>query len=333
MKNREARLACLVLAFGLSVTLSATEARAQTNNVQELINRIDRLQRELVTLQRDYYQVKPNPGPVSRTKPAAKGGMHRRIAARLEIRLTRLESEIRTLTGKAEELQHSVGRFEARFTKLVSDVDLRLSALEHPATTPAIAETESTPGTTASPPAGAATQMPVNNSAPNAPPQTLGTIPSRASNQNTAVSTPALVNQSAVLPKHPTGTPKEQYDDATSLLLDDQNSSGAEHALKSFIKDHPKHELASNAYYWLAETYYVRKLFKEAAYAFAEGYQRFPKGNKAPDHLLKLGMAFGQLGKNSEACTAFLRLLTSFPNIDKRLKGRAQLQRQRYQCR
>ena len=324
MRNREPHLTWLILAFGLSMALSAPGARAQSSNVQELVNRIDRLQRELVTLQRDYYQAKP--------KPTAKGGENRRLAARLEIRLTRLESEIRTLTGKAEELQYTVGRFEMRFTKLVSDVDLRLSALEHPATTPATSA-GSTPSTTAPPPAGAATQMPANNSAPNAPPQTLGTIPSRAFNQNTAVSAPSRVDQSAALPKRPTDTPKEQYDHATSLLLDDQNSSGAERALKTFIEDHPKHELASNAYYWLGETYYVRKLFKQAAYAFAAGYQRFPKGNKAPDYLLKLGMAFGQLGKDSEACTAFLRLLTSFPNINKRLKGRAQLQRQRYQCR
>ena len=333
MRIREAHLACLVLVLGLIVALPAPGAQAQNGSVQELVNRIDRLQRELVILQRDYYQVKPNSDRASRTKPVAKGGMSRRLAARLEIRLSRLESEIRTLTGKTEELQHSVGRFESRFTKLVSDVDLRLSALEHTATTPEIAKAESTPGTTAPPPAGAATQIPVNNSAPNAPPQALGTIPSRAPNQNTTVSAPARVDQSAALPKHPTRTPKELYDDATSLLLDDQNSSGAERALKSFIKDHPEHELASNAYYWLGETYYVRKLFKQAAYAFAEGYQRFPKGNKAPDYLLKLGMAFGQLGKDSEACTAFLRLLTSFPNINKRLKGRAQLQRQRYQCR
>ena len=46
----------------------------------------------------------------------------------------------------------------------------------------------------------------------------------------------------------PAGTPKEQYHRAISLLPNDPNT-GAERALKSFIKDHPEHELAGNAHY------------------------------------------------------------------------------------
>ena len=53
MRIREAHLACLVLVLGLIVALPAPGARAQNGNIQELVNRIDRLQRELVTLQRE----------------------------------------------------------------------------------------------------------------------------------------------------------------------------------------------------------------------------------------------------------------------------------------
>ena len=329
MRKRKAHLACLVLAFGLSVTLFAPGARAQNDNVQELVNRIDRLQRELVTLQRSYYQYKPKPGPTAPAKPAEAGGLDRRLAARLEIRLTQLETEIRTLTGKAEELQHAVGRFDSRFTKLVSDVDLRLSALEHPAETLATAMATSTSGTTTPPPAAATTRIPVTSPAPNAPPRSLGTVPSRSSNQTDAVPPLARVDQ----PKRPSDTPKQQYDDAISLLLNDQNFTGAELALKSFIKDNPEHELAGNAYYWLGETYYVRRDYKQAAFTFADGYQRLPRSIKAPDNLLKLGMSLGQLGQAKQACTAFTRLLANFSNLGKTLKSRIQSQRQRHQCR
>ena len=116
-------------------------------------------------------------------------------------------------------------------------------------------------------------------------------------------------------------------------MLNDQNFAGAEEALKAFIRGYPEHELTGNAHYWLGETYYVRKDFKQAAFTFADGYQRFPKSNKAPDNLLKLGMALGQLGQTKEACTAFSRLLANFPNVGRTLKGRIQRQRQRYQCR
>jgi len=333
MKNRESRLACLVLAVGLSMTLFAPWARAQDNSVQELINRIDRLQRELVTLQRAYYQGKPKPSPTAQTRPAPKSGLDRRLAARLEIRLTRLETEISTLTGKTEELQHAVGQFDSRISKLVSDVDLRLRALEPAATPTSENMAEMVPGATPPPPTSVATQTPRTNFAPNAPPRTLGTIASRSLDRTAAVPPPARPDQSAALPKRPAGTPKEQYDNATSLMLNDQNFTGAENALKAFIKDHPEHELTSNAHYWLGETYYVRKDFKQAAFAFAESYQRFPRSSKAPDNLLKLGMALGQLGQPKQACTAFSRLLSNFPNTGRKLKGRIQRQRQRYQCR
>ncbi len=77
----------------------------------------------------------------------------------------------------------------------------------------------------------------------------------------------------------------------------------------------------------------MRRDFKQAAYTFADGYQKFPKSNKAPDNLLKLGMALGQLGQVKEACTAFARLLSNFPDLGNTLKSRIQRQRQRHRCR
>lgn len=334
MRKNNIRLVWPVLAIALGAALSGQAARAQGDGVQELINRIDRLQRELVTLQRAYYQGKPAPEAgapaAARARPSAARGLDPRLAARLVIRLTELETEIRKLTGKAEELQHAVGQFDSRFSKLVSDVDLRLRTLEQVGTpganAAATASAEPAPGTTPPPPASFPTRTPAINPAPDAPPQTLGTIPGRSSDQ-TAAAAPA------VQPALPASTPKQQYDRAISLMLNDQNFSGAERALKAFIEGHPEHVLAGNAHYWLGETFYVRKDFRQAAFTFAEGYQRFPRSNKAPDNLLKLGMALGQLGQAKEACTAFARLLSNFPNLGDTLKSRIQRQRQRYQCR
>jgi tol-pal system protein YbgF len=338
MRKIETRLAWLILAVALAMALPAPAARAQGDSVQGLINRIDRLQRELITLQRAYYQGKPPPKSASGAAPAAqarpsRGGLDKRMAARLEIRLTELETEIRKLTGKTEELQHAVGQFDSRFSKLVSDVDLRLRALEQAGSQPATASAEPAPGVTPQPPASLATQRPRTSLAPNSPAQTLGTIPARSPGQNAALSPPAQPAAAPAQPALPAGTPKQQYDNAISLMLNDQNFAGAEHALKTFIERHPEHELTGNAHYWLGETFYVRKDFRQAAFTFADGYQRFPKNHKAPDNLLKLGMALGQLGQAKEACTAFSRLLTNFPNLGDTLKSRIQRQRQRHQCR
>jgi tol-pal system protein YbgF len=320
------------LALCLGVTLVTPPVNAQSDNVQELINRIDRLQRELITLQRAVYQGKAAPArsaaPAGQTAAAPAKGLDRRFATRVEIRLTELETEIRKLTGRAEELQHSVGQLESKFTTFASDIELRLRTLEQGAPAGASEASRHPSSASAAPPPPTATRAPRRNAAPNAPPQSLGTVP-RRSDGRAARATPPT----ATPPALPKTTPEEQYNHATSLLLNDEDFSGAERAFQNFIKQHPKHELAGNAHYWLGETYYVRKDFRQAAFTFADGYQRFPKSNKAPDNLLKLGMALGQLGKEKEACTAFRSLLTNFPNLGQRLNQRIQRQRQRYRCR
>ena len=83
--------------------------------------------------------------------------------------------------------------------------------------------------------------------------------------------------------------------------------------MRNFIQAHPDHELSGNAQYWLGETYYVRKNYEDAVVAYLEGYQKYPKNQKAPDNLLKLGMSLANLGKKQEACATFTQLRQKFP--------------------
>jgi tol-pal system protein YbgF len=140
-------------------------------------------------------------------------------------------------------------------------------------------------------------------------------------------------SQVAALPpgELPAGSPEEQYQYAWGLLRG-QDYTGAEAALRSFIAQHPQHTLAGNAQYWLGETYYVRKDYRQAAVAFAEGYQNYPNSAKAPDNLLKLGLALAQIGEKSDACEAFAQLGRQFPTAPQSLKDRAQRERQRLAC-
>src|SRR3546814_19535879 len=58
-------------------------------------------------------------------------------------------------------------------------------------------------------------------------------------------------------------------------------------------------DVCSSDLYWLGETYYVRQRYQDAAVAFLEGYQKYPKSPKAADNLLKLGMALGPVGQKA----------------------------------
>ena len=353
----------------LTAMLLPATVQAQNTGVQELLNRVDRLQRELSTLQRQVY--KGEAPPPDAAPPLSPGASNLRDAARHYIRITQLEGELQQLTGRIEEIGFRTQQIQARLEKLVADMDRRLTALEGGTqsgtqfwTVPqSVGSPPSNVGLTLRPPPAAqspslasSVQAPAPKLAPSAPargaaPYVLGTIP-----KNMAVSSPrgpayvppqpplraqsaaptapaaqtAAVAPAAVLPA---GMPKAQYDYALSLMLKQQDFAKAETALKSFIETNPNNRLTGNAHYWLGETFYVRESYQDAAFVFAEGFQKYPKGNKAPDSLLKLGMSLDRLEKRREACMAYSRLLSTFPKAGARLKARVQREQSRAKCR
>ena len=125
--------------------------------------------------------------------------------------------------------------------------------------------------------------------------------------------------------------PSEIYKYAYDMLVR-ENYIEAESSFKAFIGEHPNDPLASNAYYWLGETYYVQKNYQLASVSFAKGFQRFPKGNKALDQLFKLALTFISLGKNEDACATFSKLEAEFPDAPKIISNRAKVHMQRAKC-
>ena len=95
---------------------------------------------------------------------------------------------------------------------------------------------------------------------------------------------------------------------------------------------HPDNKLAPAANYWLGDTLFLRKAYEEAARVFFEGYQRFPKGAKANDTLLKLGLSLARLGQVEEACAMYRELLTRLPKRERRLRPRAERGRRDNKC-
>ena len=72
--------------------------------------------------------------------------------------------------------------------------------------------------------------------------------------------------------------------------------------LENLLFTNGEHELAGSAQYWYAETFRIRQLYTDAASAYLEGYQKYPKGTKAPINLLKLGISMVQIGEKDQGC-------------------------------
>jgi tol-pal system protein YbgF len=239
-----------------------------------------------------------------------------RAAASDEMRFEQLGDQMRELTGRIEELQHQVETLRSRMDRLSGDVDMRLQGME---------------------PGNGGTLRP--NNAMNEP-RSLTPPPSSGPPMSSSPPGPSDEGEMAMneAPRMadpgtlPGGSPQQQYDYAFGLLRD-ANYPAAERALRDFVRRYPDNRLSSNAQYWLGETYFVRRDYQAAAGAFAQGYQRFPKGPKAAESLLKLGSSLTMLGRPADACRSFTQLDREFPIAPANLKAKEADERRKAQCR
>ena len=332
----------IAIAVALGVC-APTPTLAQSRDFSELSSRLDRLQRDVDTLSRTVYQ--------GRTPPAGAGGAlpaDTRFQADMQVRLDQIESQIGALNGRAEELEHQIGLMRGRLDKLNADAQSRpsstASANAAAAAPPLTAPPQAESGATASAAPIVAADEGSGSAGPGlgAPPRSLGTIPSGAVPAGpppdappSAAAQPGATQPAAApatqVASLPPGTPQQQYEYATSFLAK-QDYASAENALKAFVAAHPKDALAGSAQFWLGETHFVRKDYQNAAFAYAEGIEKFPTGTKAPDSLLKLGMSLARLNKIDQACTALSRLKTSFPNASDVVKRRGAAEATRIKC-
>ena len=129
----------------------------------------------------------------------------------------------------------------------------------------------------------------------------------------------------------PEGTPEKQYEFASSFLkVGDYNT--AERAFLEFIKLNPEHDLAGNAQYWYAETFRIRQLYTDAAEAYLEGYQKYPKSGKAPINLLKLGVSLVQIGEKDQGCLMISGVKEQYPKANQSVLQKAKYEEKKFGC-
>ena len=123
----------------------------------------------------------------------------------------------------------------------------------------------------------------------------------------------------------------KQYEFATSLLkVGDYNT--AERAFREFVITHPDNDLAGSAQYWYAETFRIRQLYTDAASAYLEGYQKYPKGEKAPINLLKLGVSLVQIGEKDQGCLMITGVQKQYPKANQSVLQKAKYEEKKFEC-
>tara|TARA_Y100000590_G_C15702033_1_gene1007163 strand:+ start:583 stop:1539 length:957 start_codon:yes stop_codon:yes gene_type:complete len=276
----------------------------QNENFSMLMDKLSRLERSIQEISRIVYSEKgvQKQELFGENSNAKNSSVTSKQLVANEIRMSDIETELRSLTGSVEQAVREVSLMRDRLDKLVEDVDLRLTSVEKEILS--IGSSES--------------QIKLNNQDAEMSNTSTSSVKNNESDLEKIDST-AKENSKSVLPE---ANAEEQYAFARGLLMK-LDYSAAEEAFKSFIELNSNHSLASNAYYWLGETFYVRKIYSEAAGAFIDSYKFFPQGNKAADSLLKLGMSLAILGSKEEACETFEELLLKFSDENVRLRRKA----------
>ncbi len=115
------------------------------------------------------------------------------------------------------------------------------------------------------------------------------------------------------------------YDEGYTLFHQKRYGE-AEQRFRRYLKLYPETELADNAQFWIGESHYARGAFAAALEAFTATVERYPRGNKVADALLKAGKCLEELGRQEEARQTYHEITDRFPSSSAAAAARERLE-------
>ena len=315
--------------YFLFITLLALtfNAKADTSEIKEVLELI---QKDLRTLERAVYSESFSQSSISNSQNLDKGSEE--VLTRHLLKLSEIEKQFQQLTNKYEEINFKIDKLNSRLSKVQTDNQLRFQQLEN---NNSQLNTSSLSSSDTEKENNKEQVLPGSTK-----PQDLGTISYKDmtdKNQNQSIqsvdTTKTVITENFQLEEKilPEGTPEDQYEFATSFLkVGDYNM--AERAFREFVDTNPKHKLSGNAQYWYAETFRIRQLYTDAASAYLEGYQKYPKSEKAPINLLKLGVSLVQIGEKDQGCLMIAGVKKQYPDATQSVLQKAKYEEKKFEC-
>ncbi len=302
---------------------------SDSHNLNEVIKLI---QKDLKTLERAVYSDDFSSAELSSESSGKIDQNSEEVLTRHLLKLSEIEKQFQELTNKFEEINFKIDKLSSRLSKVQADNQLRFQQLESGQSINKIEDNQQI-----------STLTNENNEKilpGSSQPQDLGSISYKdtetdSENQITqsidttsTVVTETFQTEEKILPDI---SIEEQYEFATSLLkVGDYNT--AERAFREFVIVNSDHELAGNAQYWYAETFRIRQLYTDAASAYLEGYQKYPKSEKAPINLLKLGVSLVQIGEKDQGCLMITGVQKQYPKANQSVLQKAKYEEKKFEC-
>ena len=314
----------------LLLILSPQFIFAQEEKIDAIADQLQIITQDLKTLEKAVYKTADI---TNSSLSNSSDGLNEEILTRHLLKLNEIEEEFRKLTNRFEEVNFKLDKLSSRVTKIQSDAQLRFSDLE--------AGKVTDPTKLQSPNEVQGEQKTTQAKLPGTDkPQDFGSAPAYNMNSDQKVqATQSVESTASVVAEErrpatsllPDKTPKEQYDFALSFMKVGDYET-AELALREFIDRNKTDELAGSAQYWYGETFRIRQLYSDAATAYLDGYQNYPKSEKAPENLLKLGTTMVELGEKDQGCKMIVGLKKQYPKASQSVLQKAQYEQKRFKC-
>ena len=287
--------------------------------LKAIADQIQVITKDLKTLEKAVYQ-KSDIVSLKPSNSISSDVLNEDIMTKHLLKLNEIENQFRELTNKFEEVNFKLDKLSTRVTKIQSDTQLRFSDLENGSINISKEKQVALPGSSKPQDFGAAPGYQTTNLPKE---QSINSVESA----QTVIAEEAEKRES-LLPNKPA---EEQYEFAVSFMkIGDYET--AEFALREFIDKNKDHDLAGSAQYWYGETFRIRQLYSDAATAYLDGYQNYPKSKKAPDNLLKLGITMVQLGEKDQGCKMISGLKKEYPKASKSVLQKAQYEQKKFKC-
>ena len=314
------------LKFSFLFIFLSNVAFADNHNLNEVLELI---QRDLKTLEKAVYSGSINTDNSTNGQKSFNANSEDVLTRHL-LKLSEVESQFRELTNKFEEINFKIDKLSSRLSKVQADNQLRFQDIEN-----SLSSGEVSKKLTSKPKKQSEKKLPGSSQ-----PQDLGSISYKdTENGETTQQIQSVETTSSIVTENfeseknilPNTSPEKQYEFATSFLKVGDYST-AERAFREFVINNSEHKLAGNAQYWYAETFRIRQLYTDAASAYLEGYQKYPKGEKAPINLLKLGVSMVQIGEKEQGCKMIEGVEKQYPKANQSVLQKAKYESKKFEC-
>ncbi|PWV95505.1 tol-pal system protein YbgF [Hoeflea marina] len=249
-------------------------------------------------------------------------------------RIGQLEEQVRGLNGRIEELGFQLLQMQEQMRQMQEDNEFRFQQLEGGGTAkrsdagPAVTEPATKQADSSALPGVEDTATASTNPGAGAPPKDIGQIIFDDSGNLVAPSgtAPATGSQTASL-----GSPEELYQTGYNHVLAGDYPL-AEQVFQDYLAAYPEGPQASDAMFWMGEAQFSQARFNEAAKTFLDAHKLFPKADKGPETLLKLGMSLAALNNRDTACATYREVLVSYPGSSKVIRDKVAREQKLSSC-